>query len=193
MKSKLLLLMVCVALALTACGRVPDTPTSAPAEPTTAPPAPTTGATTVPIAPTDTPPATVEPTPIPTTAPAASPTSAPSETPTAEATVAPRPRPTATATPASSGLLDFQFYLAVCKPAPTAEKPGNVVLTISVEAAGGNGVYRYFFRDAEEPDKFIDVSWDRGTSVNGKVTVTSGDGQVLEREFFFAPADFNCP
>jgi len=184
MKSTLLLLMVCVALALTACGRVPDTPTGAPAEPTTG------GDTAVPVAPTDSPPAGGESTPLPATAPPEPPTEAPAETATAEPTVASRPRPTAT--PASSGPLDFQTYIAGCTRAPTADKPGNVVITISVEATGGNGVYRYFHKNVEEPDKFIDVEWQLGTGLNGKVTVVSGDGQTLEKEYFFQTTNLEC-
>ena len=184
MKSKLLLLMVCVALALTACGRVPDTPTGAPAEPTIG------GDTAVPVAPTDSPPAGGESTSIPATAPPKPPTEAPAETATAEPTVA--SRPTARATPASSGPLDFQTYIAGCKRAPTADKPGNIVVTISVEATGGNGVYRYFHRDVEEPDKFIDIAIEQGTRLIGRVVVTSGDGQTLDKEYDFQTTNLEC-
>jgi len=188
MKSKLLLLMVCVALALTACGRVPDTPTGAPAEPTTG------GDTAVPVAPTDSPPAGGESTPLPATAPPEPPTEAPAETATAEPTVASRPRPTAT--PASSGPLDFQTYIAGCTRAPTADKPGNVVITISVEATGGNGVYRYFHvvsgTDVAEPDKLIDIAIEQGTRLIGRVVVTSGDGQTLNKEYDFATTNLEC-
>jgi len=186
MKSKLLLLMVCVALALTACGRVPDTPTGAPAEPTIG------GDTAVPVAPTDSPPAGGQPTSIPATAPPKPPTEAPAETATAEPTVAPRPRPT----PASSGPLDFQTYFAGCKRAPTADKPGNVVITISVEATGGNGVYRYFHvvagTDVAEPDKFIDIAIEQGFRLIGRVIVTSGDGQTVNKEYDFATVNLEC-
>jgi hypothetical protein len=81
--------------------------------------------------------------------------------------------------------------VAGCRAAPTAEKPDNVVITISVEATGGNGVYRYFHRDVEEPDKFIDVEWGKNTRLIGSVTVTSA-GQSLTKEYDFRPSDY-CP
>jgi len=183
MKSTLLLLMVCLALTLTACGREAATPTNAP-------PAPTTGGGAIPAAPTDTP-ATGGTTPIPPAdTPTSAPTSAPTETPTATPTQAVRARPTAS--PISTGPLDFQFYIAGCKRAPTPDKPGNAIITISVEATGGNGVYKYFHKDVEEPDKFIDIEWQLGTGLIGKVTVASGDGQVLEKEYFFATNNLEC-
>jgi hypothetical protein len=98
-----------------------------------------------------------------------------------------RPR----ATPAPVGLLDFQTYVAGCRSAPTPQKPGNVVITISVEATGGNGVYRYFHQGVEEPDKFIDVEWEKGSRLIGEVTVTSA-GQSLTKEYDYLPDDY-CP
>ncbi len=190
MKSILMVVIVALAVTLAACGQEP-------ARPTSAPPTPTTGGGEAPAAPTDTPPPPAEPRPLPATEapPAAPPTEAPTvppptDTPTAEPTATSRPRPTAT--PASTGPLDFQFYIAGCRRAPTADKPGNAVVTISVEASGGNGVYRYFHKDAEEPDKFVDVEIELGTSFNGKVTVVSGDGQTLEKEYFFSTVNLEC-
>jgi len=180
---KLAFLALCLALVVAACsdGRAQTElptiiiPTAAP--PTAAPP------TTAPIAaPTEAPAATAE---VPTAVP---PTETPTETPTLEPS--PTARPRATATPA--GPLDFQMYVAGCRNAPTAAKPDNVVITISVEATGGNGVYRYYHRDVEEPDKFIDVEWGKNTRLNGSVTVTSGDGQSLTKEYDIRPID-HCP
>ncbi|HLF26056.1 MAG TPA: hypothetical protein VJG32_06955 [Anaerolineae bacterium] len=174
---KTTLALISLALILTACGGGTGTLTGSPPEPTTA-------GDSVPVAPapTDTP-ASVDTQP---TAPP--PTDAPTEAPTATATQPARPRPTAT----SSGPLDFQFYVAGCRNAPTAEKPDNVVITISVEATGGNGVYRYFHRGVEEADKFIDVEWGKNTRLNGEATVTSGDGQSLTKEYDIRPSD-HCP
>ncbi len=176
---KTTVLALCLALTLSACG---DT------GPRTAEPAtPTTGGA-APVAPTDTPaPASATPIP-PVDTPTAAPTEAPSATPTATPTLVVRSRPT----PTSSGPLDFQVYYASCRNAPTAEKPANLLITISVEATGGNGVYRYFHRDVEEPDKFIDVNWERGTRLIGRVTVTSGDGQTRDKEYDFATTDLVC-
>ncbi len=76
---------------------------------------------------------------------------------------------------------------------PTADKPGNVIVQISVEATGGNGQYHYFFQDKEYPTKFIDVAGEKGTRLIGEVNVTSGDGQSIKKEFNFAIADLTCP
>jgi len=183
---KLTFLVLCLALTVTACTQdqapFESSPTSAP---TAAPP--TAAPTDVPLpvapteAPTEAPQATAE---IPTAVP---PTETPADTPTAEPS--PTARPRATATPA--GPLDFQMYVAGCRDAPTAAKPDNVVITISVEATGGNGVYRYYHRDVEEPDKFIDVEWGKNTRLIGSVTVTSG-GQSLTKEYDIRPTD-HCP
>jgi hypothetical protein len=179
---KLTFLVLCLALTVTACTQE-EAPLESPATvapPTAAPPtaAPPTVAPTE--APTQAPQATTE---VPTAVP---PTVAPTETPTSEPSATARPRATAT----SAGPLDFQTYVAGCRRAPTADKPDNVVITISVEATGGNGVYRYFHQGAEEPDKFIDVEWGENTRLIGEVTVTSGDGQSLTKEYDYLPRDY---
>jgi len=154
----------------------PPAPTEAQAAPTSAPPA---------VA--NTPTAPPAPSLDPTSTPVATATTTAELTPTATTAAAPRP------TPASTGPLDFQTYVAGCRSAPTQEKPGNVIVTISVEATGGNGFYRYFHRGVEEPDKFIDIAWERGTRLNGRITVTSGDGQTLEKEYDVDMKSLDCP
>ena len=128
----------------------------------------------------------------PTEAPAAPPTSVPDlpteEAPT-ETPAALLPAPTAT----SAGPLAAQVYVANCTSAPTEEKPGNVLLQISVEATGGNGVYSYLHRDVLEPDKFIDILWERGSLLIGKVGVTSGDGQTFDVEYIVDLKTLECP
>ena len=166
---KIALALSCLALILSACGAPTSTPTSAP--PAVETPAAT--ATRAPVV-------EATATPIP-------PTKAPTDTPTATATATRRPRPT----PTSSGPLDFQVYIAGCKSVPTPQK-NNLLITISVEATGGNGVYRYLHRSVEEPDKFIDITWERGTRLIGEVTVTSGDGQSITKEYDFATGDLVC-
>lgn len=187
----MLAILFCLALSLTACGReAATTATNVPAAPTTggvtAPPAPP--------APTEAPPAATEPptwTPPSAEAPTEAPTEAQSETPTTAPTTAPTtvsgPRPTAT----SSGPLDFNFYFTGCRRVPTADKPNNAIITISVEATGGNGVYTYVHAGVTEPDKFIDIEWQLGTGLIGKVTVTSA-GQSLEKEYFFETTNLEC-
>jgi len=182
------LVLLCFALVLTACGGDARTPT------TTAP-EPTQGGQVVVPAPTDTPsvssPTQAPPADTPTTTPPDTPTPEPSDTPTlmpTSTTAVSRPR----ATPTSSGPLDFQFFIAGCRRAPTAEKPGNAFISISIEARGGNGVYRYFHEAVELQNKFFEVERELGTSVNGDVTVISGDGQSLEKEYFFATTNLEC-
>lgn len=188
MKLKSFLLLIAVTLVLAACGRGPEAETSAPPQPTA------TSVETQPTAPADTPAVATavatEPPVAPPTSTSEPPATAPaSDTPAPSATA---PRPRATATPVSIGPLDFQFYMAGCRRAPTAEKPGNVFITISVEATGGNGVYRYVREGVDLPGKFFDVEIELGTSINGKVTVVSGDGQTLEKEFFFSTNNIEC-
>ena len=119
----------------------------------------------------------------------ATPTATLTVTPTVTPTVAAHPRPT----PTSSGPLEFQVYVANCKKAPTAEKKGNVVIQISVEASGGNGVYKYFYKGVEQKSKFIDINFEQGTRLIDEVTVTSGDGQSLKHKFDIDTKTLNCP
>ena len=141
-------------------------------------------ATSVPVPTATTP---LQPTPI---------TPAPTDTlvvsPTATSTAVPtavRPRPTAT----SSGPLSAMIYVANCRSAPSAEKPGRVIVQISIEASGGSGTYRYFYQDKEFPTKFIDVIGEKGTRSIGEVVVTSGDGQEFRKEFDIGIGGLSCP
>ena len=85
------------------------------------------------------------------------------------------------------------IYAANCLSAPTTEKPGRVIVQISVEASGGNGRYRYIYQDKESPTKFIDVIGEKGTRLIGEVKVTSGDGQEIKKEFDIAANQLTCP
>jgi hypothetical protein len=183
MKFRLVLVAVCLALLLAACGRGTETP-SAPAAGDTPTPPPA-------AQPTDTAPAVSQPSPTPA---GAEPTTAPRDTPAASDTpeAATPQRPRATATPVSTGPLDFQFFIAGCARRPTADKPGNAAITISIEAQGGNGVYQYIVNGAEEDDKFFDVEIELGTAITGRVIVASGDGQTLEKELFFSTTGLEC-
>jgi hypothetical protein len=180
-------------IALAACS------TPQPAAPTTAPTAaPEVKPTAVP--PTQPPPTAVPPTN--TSAPAAT-EPAPTEPPPAPTdTLAPQPTDTAAAapaatklrpTPTSAGPLTAAIYVANCRSAPTADKPGRIIVQISVEASGGNGRYRYFYQDKESPTKFIEVAGEKGTRIIGEVQVTSGDGQELKKEFDIAASQLTCP
>ena len=171
MKIKFGLSLLILVLVLSACQP------SAPAQPIpTLPPVP--GATALP-------PATAAP-----VAPAATPADTPSPSPTASPTKAlvPRPNPTAT----SAGPLSAQIYVANCHSAPTADKPGNVDIQISIEAKGGNGVYQYAYEGTASKTKFIDIQWEKGTRLIGKATVTSGDGQSIDVVVNISTNDLTC-
>jgi hypothetical protein len=175
---------------LTACGA----PQPA-AAPTTAPEVKPTNVPSTQPPPTAVPPAN-------TAAPVAT-KSAPTEPPPAPTdTVAPQPTDTATAapaatkprpTPTSSGPLAAAIYVANCRSVPTADKPGRIVVQISVEASGGNGRYRYFYQDKESPTKFIEVIGEKGTRLIGEVKVTSGDGQEIKPEYDIVVGQLTCP
>jgi len=149
-------------------------------------------ATARPLAPTALPPtsAAVPPTnvPVPTPTPTVTLAATSAVTPTS-APRATNPRPTAT----SSGPLAATIYVASCRSAPTADKPGRVIVQISIEASGGNGQYRYFYQDQAFPAKFIEISGEKGTRTIGEVRVTSGDGQELKKEFDIGIGGLNCP
>lgn len=183
-------------LVLTACGNNQPAPapaaTSAPVattapevKPTNVPP--TQPPTTVP--PTNTTvPATAAPTATePPAAPAATPLPQPTEIATAAPTAA-GPRPTAT----SAGPLAAAIYVANCRSVPTTDKPGGVIVQISIEATGGNGQYHYFYKDKEYPTKFIEVPGEKGTHIIDRVRVTSG-GQDITKEFDIAISTLTCP
>ena len=181
---------------LAACGSPQSaTPVSTPAA------APTTVPAIQPTSAPPTQPPTVAP-PANTVAPAAT-QSAPTKPPPAPTnTLAPQPTNTATAapaatkprpTPTSAGPLSAAIYAANCRSEPTAEKPGRVIVQISVEASGGNGRYHYFYQDTESPTKFIEVVGEKGTRLIDQVKVTSGDGQELKQEFDIAINQLTCP
>jgi hypothetical protein len=199
MKIRLLLGLMVIAM-LVACGSNPppavpnatvapagNATSAAPNQPTSTMALPTTAT----IPPTNT--------PVPTTAASTSPATAvptPTDTIAATATVdatattaAAQPRPTAT----SSGPLAATIYVADCHSAPDTDKPGRVIVQISVEASGGNGKYRYYYQDKESPTKFIDIVGERGTRSIGEVRITSGDGQELKKEFDIGIGGLNCP
>jgi hypothetical protein len=186
---RFLCLMLLLAL-LAACGgnagpTATPTATTVPGVEATSEPPPTQPPAPAPLlADTVAPPATIHPTEpsgvVPTdTMPAPTSTSAPQPA---------QPRATAT----SSGPLQAAIYVANCRSAPSAEKPGRVIIQISVEATGGNGKYRYSYQNKDYTRKFIDVIGEKGTRSIGEVIVTSGDQQI-KQEFDIAIGQLNCP
>jgi hypothetical protein len=183
---KTTLLSIAISVVLTACNQSAPAPTAGPS--TFVPD--NIAATVVPAIKADTPtlPATSAPTTAPTRVTATHTPTVPPVTPVTPTKV--RPRPTAT----SSGPLTFEIYVAGCQSAPTVEKPGGVIIEISIEAKGGNGVYKYFDNEGvQHSSKFIDIRWAKGSALIGKVTVTSGDGQTVEKEYFISLAEAKCP
>ena len=198
MKIKFGLSLLILLLVLSACqpsAPAQPIPTLTPVPGATALP-PATAASVAPAAtPADTPtaPAPTAVAPSPTVA-APTNTSVPSDTPSPSPTASPTkalvPRPNPTAT--SAGPLSAQVYVANCHSAPTADKPGNVDIQISIEAKGGNGVYQYAYEGTASKTKFIDIQWEKGTRLIGKATVTSGDGQSIDVVVNISTNDLTC-
>jgi hypothetical protein len=194
---KTTLLSIVISFVLTACNQSGPAPAAGPSTSVPNNIAPTVVSATAG-------PATAVPTDVPTvgadtpTLPATSaPTTAPTgveatDTPTVPPVTPTRVRPWPTAT--SSGPLTIEIYVANCQSAPTAVKPAGIIIQISIEARGGNGVYKYFDNEGvQHSSKFIDISWAKGSALIGKVTVTSGDGQTVEKEYFISLAELKCP
>lgn len=186
-RTLLVLLLLCLAILLGACGRSAITP-----RPYTPTPVPELNVTRAPgksvpvlVLPTETPPPP-EPTAVP---PTATPTLPPSLVPTLTATrAATRVRPT----PTSAGPLTVAVYVVSCRRSPTANKPGNVTVQISIESTGGNGEYQYFNQGVESISKFVDILWERGSRLIGVVKVVSGDGQSIEKQYDIPVGELNC-
>jgi hypothetical protein len=188
MKHKLVVLFIGLAVLLSACERASITPhahTPTPVPELSITRVPPTAKPTVQASPTRSP--LPSPTDLPTSTILPSPTATPTSTSTSLPT---RLRPSLT--PTSSGPLSAAIYVANCRIAPTPDKPGNVIVQISIEAAGGNGMYRYFNQGVESTSKFIDIMWERGTRLIGTVTVISGDGQTVDKEYDIVIGELEC-
>jgi hypothetical protein len=102
----------------------------------------------------------------------------------------PTPTDTTTTIPPSAGPLDFNVRLVGCRKDP--DRKNNVILTFEIDVTGGNGVYTYM-REGETLDG---SRCERAAGRNGSIVdayrVTSGDGQSVEKKFFFASRDFPC-
>ena len=190
MKHKLVVLFIGLAALLSACERASITPhahTPTPVPELSITRVPPTAKPTVQSSPARTP--LPSPTDLPTSTILPSPTATSTPTPTSTS-LPTRLRPSLT--PTSSGPLSAAVYVANCRIAPTPDKPGNVIVQISIEAAGGNGMYRYFNQGVESTSKFIDIMWERGTRLIGTVTVISGDGQTVDKEYDIVIGELEC-
>jgi hypothetical protein len=172
--------LIGLSLMLLACTLVgPATPPgTAPAQPGTSP-----EATLPPLAP-----GTLNPTrrlPTPTLAIVATPSATPTVSATATVTPTITPPP-----PVSAGPLDFVVGIVGCWPDPVRD--GGVILTIRIDATGGNGVYTYFHENQRTTRTFKRPAT-KGTAVIDSYRVESGDGQRVEKKERFTGAQFGCP
>ncbi len=143
---------------------------------------PTEAATLPPIAP-----STINPT-------ATTPTTA---TPTATASITATPTltatleiPTATMPPQSTGPLSFSVSIVKCQLDPARD--GGVILTIRIDAQGGNGVYTYY-REDQQVSRTFERPATKGTAVIDAYRVTSSDGQTAAGKIRFTGSQFGCP
>ncbi len=149
---------------------------------------PTEVATLPPIAP-----STINPTATTPTA-TTTPTTA---TPTATASITATPTltatleiPTATTPPRSTGPLIFSVSIVKCQIDPARD--GGVILTIRIDAQGGNGVYTYY-REDQQVSRTFERPATKGTAVIDAYRVTSSDGQTAEGKIRFTGSQFGCP
>jgi heat shock protein HslJ len=102
-----------------------------------------------------------------------------------------KPRVVATVPPKPATTLDFIADLVGCRNAPTAEKPGGIVLLLRFEPTGAPGPYHYF--DVDE-GKEVPQLYERPASKGAGVIVTwavqSADGQRLEKKSNYAAGSF---
>lgn len=94
--------------------------------------------------------------------------------------------------PATRPLEFFGVYIAGCRSVSTVEKPGNRLVTLAIEAGGGNGIYRYYYQVGGQwiqlPDKFITIEWEAGTGWSSLLAVESAS-ERLEFPKHFNPDD----
>jgi hypothetical protein len=127
-------------------------------------------------------------TPIPTRMPPTATSTMPGTlTPTLTATIV---VPTRTPKTASSGPLEFSVSIVGCQ--PDLSREGGVILTMRIDARGGNGVYAYY-----NENKLVKQIFERpatkGNAVIDAYRVESGDGQTIQQKIRFTGAEFGCP
>lgn len=114
----------------------------------------------------------------------------PTPFPTITATITPTSVVLPTQPPVSTGPLDFNVVIVGCRRDATRE--GGVILTLRVDATGGNGRYTYI-REGVSVPQISDRPATKGTAVIDAWRVTSGDGQFLEKKIRFTGDQFGCP
>jgi len=112
------------------------------------------------------------------------------------ATATAKPRAVATVAPKPATTLTFNVDLVGCRNAPTADKPGGVVLLFRFEPSGAPGPYRYFDMDeGKEVAELYERPAAKGSGVIVSWAVQAADGQRLEKRQDYAAsrfADFGC-
>jgi len=102
-----------------------------------------------------------------------------------------KPRVVATVPPKPATTLDFIADLVGCRNAPTADKPGGIVLLFRFEPTGAPGPYRYF--DVDEGKEVTEL-YERPASMGSGVIVTwavqAADGQRREKKSDYAASLF---
>jgi hypothetical protein len=107
--------------------------------------------------------------------------------PPATATRTPRPLPSATATTGSSGPLDFSYNVSWML---SPSDPQLAIATVTINATGGGGGYRYYRDDLEVEGPVFSYEWGICRANPGSFRVDSSDGQSKKVDFFLAPP---CP
>jgi hypothetical protein len=97
--------------------------------------------------------------------------------------------PATKAPPRSIGPLDFNVSIVGCQLDPS--RGGGVVLTIRIDATGGNGIYRYY-RENIEVTQVFERPATKGTAVIETYRIMSGDGQTAEKKIRFTGSQFGC-
>ncbi len=178
MRSRFMPLGVLILLALSTLACTLASGASSTARPTAHPGE---AATLPPIAPGTIIPTRARPTAFATATVAATNTPIPTVTPAA---------PTATTPPKSTGPLGFSVTIEKCRLDPSRE--GGVILTLRIDAYGGNGVYTYY-HEGQQVQRIFDRPATKGTAVIDAYRVISGDGQVVENKIRFTGSQFGCP
>ncbi len=173
MRSRFMPIVVLILLALStlACTLASGASSTPPGEAATLPP----------IAPGTIIPTRALPTAFATATVSATNTSTPTVTPAA---------PTVTTPPKSSGPLGFTVNIEKCRLDPS--RGGGVILTLRIDAYGGNGVYTYY-HEGQQVQRIFDRPATKGTAVIDAYRVISGDGQVVENKIRFTGSQFGCP
>jgi hypothetical protein len=95
--------------------------------------------------------------------------------------------PSATEIPGSAGPLTFHFEI-VWRPHPT--DPTESIATVTVDAEGGGGGYRYYLALEEMEGPVFEYTWRNCMGNPQSLTVTSADGQSVKVDYYENPP---CP